>query len=321
MDGFLAELLKRTRAFKVFDKDIDNSFCHAYLIVSPDVLASDNLLTLICARVYCKELCFNCPDCVKIFNNNKPDVKFLNLNGENLSVDQVSELIEDSYLSAVEGGKKLYVIKNFNKQSPAVQNKLLKTLEEPPENVHILLSATGVGGILPTVLSRVKKVSLFAFTTADISDWLKRLGVADADELARSAGGSLTLADKLANDAGFVNDAYELLTVFNDVKGSMTIPNHIKSRVFDNLAWALDISELIFQDALYVKSELNDNITFNHFIDGYNILTNSLTITGISNIMDEIIVCKQKLNAYVQNINIIDCLLLKLAEEKSKCKK
>lgn len=321
MDRLLAKLLKDTVSYKIFDNDIENAFCHAYLIVSEDLIALDNLLTLITARVYCKNTCLVCKECQKVLNNTKPDAKWLNPNGEAITVKQAQDLVDDSFLGSFEGCDKLYIIKAFNKQSPLVQNKLLKTLEEPPQGVHILLSASSTQGILPTVLSRVKKVSLASFRTKQIQNWLASSGCENAFELATASNGSLTVASRLSGDEDFLNNALNLVNVFIEIRGSASVPNFLKNNAFDNLANALEISEIIFQDLLYVKSERTKSITFIHLVEEYSLLAESLTLGGISNIMNELIVSEQKLNAYVQNINIVDCLLLKIAEEKSKCKK
>lgn len=321
MDKILAKILKDTVSYKIFDNDIDNAFCHAYLFVSEDSFALDNLLTLITARVYCKDVCLNCKECLKVFNNSKPDAKWLNPDQEAISVKQVQSLVEDSYLGSFENCEKIYIIKAFNKQSDTVQNKLLKTLEEPPEGVHIFLSASSTQGILPTVLSRVKKVTLSCFPTTQIERWLRYLGCEDASENAAASNGSLTIAWKLANDNEFLNFASNLVNVYNSIVSSVSVPLYIQNSAFDDLANALEISEIIFQDVLYVKSDRILNVTFTHLCDEYMALADSLTLGGISNIMNELIVCEQKLNSHVLNTNIVDCFLLKIAEEKHKCRK
>lgn len=321
MDKFLAKILKDSVSFRIFDNDIEKSFCHAYLLISEDTLALDNLLTLVTARVYCKDACLSCKECLKVLNNSKPDAKWLNPNQELLTVKQIQDLVEDSYLGSFESCEKLYIIKAFNKQSSVVQNKLLKTLEEPPEGVHILLSSSSTQGILPTVLSRVKKVTLSCFPTNQIELWLRSNGYEDSKELATASNGSLSLAWKLANDDDFLNTASSLVSVFNEIKSSANVPFFIKNKVFENLATALELSEIIFQDLLYVKSERASSVTFPHLSFEYQMLADSLTLSGISNIMNELIVCEQKRNAYVVNTNIVDCFLLKIAEEKHKCKK
>ena len=321
MDKVLTRVLKNTSSYKIFERDIENSFCHAYLVISEDSFALDNFLTLITARVYCKNACFECKECLKVLNDTKPDVKCLNPNQETISVKQVQELIEDSLLGSFESCEKLYLIKAFNKQSKDVQNKLLKTLEEPPEGVHIFLSASSTQGILPTVLSRVKKVTLPSFPTKDIEAWLKSTGQENASEHAQAANGSLTIAWRLAEDDEFLIHAMNLLSVFNDVNSSSSVPKFIKNVAFEDLGKALEISQIIFQDVLYVKSERPFSITFNHLSYDYERLADSLTLAGISNIMNELIVCEQKYNSRVLNTNIVDCFLLKIAEEKHKCKK
>lgn len=321
MDRVLTKVLKNTSSYKIFAGDIENSFCHAYLVISDDTFALDNFLTLITARVYCKTACFECKECLKVLNNTKPDAKCLNPGEEVITVKQVQELIEDSLLGSFESCEKLYIIKGFNKQSKDVQNKLLKTLEEPPEGVHIFLSASSTQGILPTVLSRVKKVTLSAFPTKDIETWLHSMGEENASEHAKAGNGSLTIAMRLASDDEFLTQATNLLNVFNEVTSSSSVPRFIKNVAFDDLGKALEISQIIFQDTLYVKSEREFSITFTHLSEEYERLADSLTLSGISNIMSELIVCEQKLNSRVLNTNIVDCFLLKIAEEKHKCKK
>lgn len=321
MDKVLANIIKNTSAYRVFDRDIENSFCHAYLIISPDTLAQNTLVELVTLRVYCKTACSLCTECKKILSGVKPDVKTLNPDGKNVTVEQISEMINSSYLSPVERGEKLYIIKNFDNQSVVVQNKLLKTLEEPPESVHVILTASSTIGILPTVLSRVKKVTQSLFRSTEIKKWLLAMGVESADEISKAAGGSFTLAQTLASDEKFFDNAYELLNVYNSVKESGSVPRLLKNKVFTNLAEALNITEIIFKDVLYTKAGLTDYVTLINFRNELRNLSEALTITAISNIMSEVIISKQKLSCFVTEINIIDCFLLKIAEEKSKCKK
>lgn len=321
MDNGLIKIIKNTTAFKIFDRDIDNSFSHAYLLLSSDPIALDNLLTAVIMRVYCKDACMECAECKKVMNMVKPDVTYVNAESENVTVEQLNEMIDGTYLTPVEGGDKIYVIKAFNTQSTIIQNKLLKTLEEPPVGVHILLTANSDIGILPTVLSRVKKVTQAPIPRTELQNWLYYRGVANYREIARVADGSISVASKLSEDASFVNEAYELVNIYNAIGNSSDVPNYINNKAFADLAKALDTTEIIFKDVLYIKSELESAVTFGDLVYLYQQLAQSLTLSGIAKIMDEISLSKHKTTCYINNINIIDCFLLKIAEEKSKCKK
>ena len=77
------------------------------------------------------------------------------------SVDDVRRTICDTaYIKPYGTGKKVYLVENASLMNVQAQNALLKTLEEPPEYVVILLLAPNAETFLPTVLSRAVKINL-----------------------------------------------------------------------------------------------------------------------------------------------------------------
>jgi DNA polymerase-3 subunit delta' len=73
-------------------------------------------------------------------------------------------------------------------------NALLKTLEEPPGALRLLLTAADPEGLLPTVRSRCQRLAIATPAAADASAWLTGQGVADADVLLAAAGGQAQAA-------------------------------------------------------------------------------------------------------------------------------
>ena len=107
-----------------------------------------------------------------------------------LGVDEVRDFREDMFLSATEARYKFYIVKDADKMTPAAQNALLKVLEEPPKNVHILLLATEADKILTTIKSRTQfiQMELFDYGTlekflTERSDAARRLKSSDPDRL------------------------------------------------------------------------------------------------------------------------------------------
>ena len=78
-----------------------------------------------------------------------------------VSVDDVREIIDSLYLTPFELGKRIYIIENAESMSEICQNKLLKSLEEPPSRVCFILCACGT--MLPTVESRCRLLRLAPF--------------------------------------------------------------------------------------------------------------------------------------------------------------
>ncbi len=77
-----------------------------------------------------------------------------------ISVDEVrSQIVRDASIRPYGGGRKVYIVDEAEKMNPQAENALLKTLEEPPEYVVIILLADRREYFLETVLSRVVKLS------------------------------------------------------------------------------------------------------------------------------------------------------------------
>ena len=77
-----------------------------------------------------------------------------------ISVDEVrTQIVRDASIRPYGGGRKVYIVDEAEKMNPQAENALLKTLEEPPEYVVIILLADRREYFLETVLSRVVKLS------------------------------------------------------------------------------------------------------------------------------------------------------------------
>ena len=160
-----AELIKDTGAYKTVSGDKRaGRLSHAYLVFSQDGFLKEYLKVLakiiVCDKA---EPCGQCRACRLIDAENYPDAVFYPKKEGAVLSEDVADLIEKSYLKPVEGDKKIFIIRGGETMSPSAQNKLLKTLEEPPVGVHILIGAANEFSVLPTVRSRAKILRIPAF--------------------------------------------------------------------------------------------------------------------------------------------------------------
>lgn len=319
MEEYLFGIIKNSTAVKRIARDIEADVSRAYLFTSEDELALDSFLLYAELKTYCNDVCLKCSECKKVIDKTKPDIKVLDAE-EKVSVKDIEKIIEDGYLGAFEGGKKIYVIKNFNKLSETAQNKLLKSLEEPQDGVSYLLTASSAYGILTTVLSRVKHITIPKFTAKELHLFLKSKGIADNGEFSACADGNASLALRLAQDEEFFIKAERVANIIKNVKGSASVPRFLNDSIFKDLKEALFFAERILRDVLYIIGGASFAITLKSLTPIYEEIAKELNIPAISEIMNEITVSEQKIGASCASINIIDCLLLKIAEEKAKCK-
>lgn len=134
--------------------------------------------------------------------------------------EDAERIVEESAIKPIENEKKLFVITDFSKATQAAQNKLLKVLEEPPENVYFLIGTTSTFSVLPTVLSRCKQLDVPPFSTDQVTDYFVRNRLVtgkDKEHLFSCAclcGGRIGLTEKLIADGDFEplkNDVEKLL--------------------------------------------------------------------------------------------------------------
>lgn len=320
-DVRILSLIKKSGIFDILSKEAEKNDAQTFLLLSDDTLTLDSLVTLLECKFYCPDVCLSCNECRKVLSGNKVDVVEVNPNGESVSVaDMRKDVISGSYVSAVEDGKKIYVIRNFSDLNQQNQNALLKTLEEPPENVVLLLTSRSTEGILPTVLSRVDKFNVPPHSPRVLKELLSYMGIADDGYIAKYAAGNLTMAKKIADDEKFLEKTHRIIEIFLGVKSSVDVVKYINDKVFDDFQEATFIMERILRDLLYYAADLEEKVATS-FPEEYERLAAELDKNAVAAIMEEVNLAERKIAANCNNINVADSLLLKLAEEKAKCKK
>jgi len=149
---------------KILTNDIDkNKISHAYAFVGPIGVGKCKL-----AEEFTKML-LNLED-LKVAIDYK---KIEKIEGKkNILVEQIrKELVEDVYTHPAASDYKVYIIDDAEYLNEEAQNSLLKTLEEPPEYVCIILITQNMQSFLPTIISRVKQIKFSKLSDKEINEY------------------------------------------------------------------------------------------------------------------------------------------------------
>ena len=111
-----------------------------------------------------------------------------------IKIDALRAAIDWSQRTSARGGTKMLVIHPAEAMNAVTANALLKTLEEPPGRLRLLLTAADPEALLPTVRSRCQRLAVATPSAAEGSAWLAGQGVPDADVLLAAAGGQVHAA-------------------------------------------------------------------------------------------------------------------------------
>jgi len=118
----------------------------------------------------------------------------------NIPVDQIRQMQKELDLKPFEAKRKVVIITEVENMHPASANSLLKTLEEPPRDSHLILTTTDINRLLPTVVSRCQQIRFGKIPSSLIEKRLKqnyRVPEKKASLYAKISNGSLGKAIEL----------------------------------------------------------------------------------------------------------------------------
>lgn len=174
-------------------------FPHALLLEGPESVGKVTAARMLARRLLCHQpndavACGRCGSCLKIEAGTHADLTVAEVEDKTIKVDHVRELEAVLRLRPLEGPRKVLIIPDAHRMNPAAQNALLKTLEEPPGQAHLILTTSRLKAMLPTVISRCQRVPFAPIPMAAITTFVaerRGLSLPEAQLLAALAHGSL----------------------------------------------------------------------------------------------------------------------------------
>lgn len=141
---------------------LKNTLSHAHLIAGEDGVGKGKLANILAKFILNGDL-------------DRKYVDIINYSSEKSSfgVDDVRDIIEEVYKKPFEKDKKVIIIHEGNKLTIQAQNALLKTIEEPPKGVYIIILCESLELILDTIKSRCEIYKLKPLTKSELYEYIK----------------------------------------------------------------------------------------------------------------------------------------------------
>lgn len=301
---------------------------HAYIISGERYCGKEYIANVFAMALQCEEPgaepCNECHSCKQAAGKNHPDIIYLTHEKiSTISVDDIRTQINGTVAVKPYSGKyKIYIISESEKMTDGAQNALLKTLEEPPEYVIIILLTDNVGALLPTIQSRCvhlgmkpvqdRLVKKFLMEEEQIPDYraeicaaFARGNIGKAKILARSEE-----FDKIKNDAiGMLKHIHEM--DISELAQTIKQMNEYKLEIND----FLDILAVWYRDALIFKATNDANsLIFKDELRNIKRTASRSTYEGIQTILNALDSAKRRISANVDFNLTMELLLLSIKE-------
>lgn len=158
----------------------------SYLFIGMEGLGKIDMARAMAASLMCADkACGECHSCTLLKRETHPDFVIIEPEGsQGYVIGQIRTLQHDMALAPSVARYKVYVIREADTFNAASGNAFLKTLEEPPPHVIIILLASNIKAVLPTIVSRCVVVRFKTLPQRDMLRILnEKTGATESDAL------------------------------------------------------------------------------------------------------------------------------------------
>ena len=301
---------------------------HAYIFGGEHRSGKKMLASLFAMTLQCKEhgigSCMKCISCKKALNKNHPDI--INITHEKLNfigIDDIREqLINGVGIKPYESPYKIYIVNSADKLTFQAQNALLKTLEEPPVYVIIMLLVDNPDALLLTITSRCVIFSLKPVKDHLVKDYLmNKMHIPDfqAEGQVSFANGNVGKAQQIANSAEFIKLTKNALRILKhsreleiyEFMDAIQIISTEKQKIYDYL----ELFIMWFRYVLVFKATKEvDNLLFKKEVNYIKARASVSSYEGLEKIIDAIHMADSRLRSNVNFDLVMELLFLKIRE-------
>jgi DNA polymerase-3 subunit delta' len=245
---------------------------HAYLLTGAPGVGKMTLARALAAAVLCTgqpRPCGACRSCRLVASGNHPDLHLVAPASRAgwLQIDQVRELRRQLALTPHSAQRRVAILEQFERAAPAAANAFLKTLEEPPDYVLLILLAPDTDSLLPTIVSRCQVIPLRPLAAGEIERALVARWGVEAERarlLARLCGGRIGWAVQAAAEPAVLERRQKRLDELMALERAALVERFAYAEAMsvdiESASETLELWALWWRDVMLLASGVEDSL-------------------------------------------------------------
>ncbi len=303
----------------------NNRMFHCYLFTGEESIGKKLVALAFAKALLCKgkgvEPCNSCSSCLKFDKFNHPDLELIEPEKDLIPKQRIDDLIKSMAIAPLESERRVVIIDECHKMGIEAQNELLKTLEEPPLYVNIILITSNVNTLIPTILSRSQVIKFYPVENQKIVRLLREKfdkPLEEANFIADFTKGCVGKSIELSQSEDFFNMREDALnTIHRIITGDkMNIMNSVSFFIEnkESIDKIMDIMLYWFRDLIIYKELGDSSLIVNK--DKIQLLSSQtfLNKDRINDIIEYIMKTKEHIKNNVNFQLAIETMLLKIQE-------
>ncbi|HET9660628.1 MAG TPA: hypothetical protein VFP05_09895 [Thermomicrobiales bacterium] len=310
---------------------------HAFLLsgipsIGKRTLAARFAQALLCEQPVEGNPCFECGGCRRVLRGSHPDIMLVSLEEQNrlagergskaasLTIETARSISAQAPLRPMNGDWRFVIVDDAELLLPDAQEALLKTIEEPPPFLVLLLIASDRQAILPTIQSRCESFDLGAVALSEIEAFLRETGVETEIAAAAAAfsNGAPGWAIRAAADTLLIEESASVVeqaaswidsTDFERVATALALSDAIPKQRTETVA-VVEATAGLWRDSLLVRSGNSDRIVYRAHSDLIVRLAGSCELSELLTALSSVWTCLEDVRINVRPRLALESMVL-----------
>jgi len=183
-----------------------NRVSHSYIFEGPKGTRKTGVAMLFAKTLLCTNLkdnnpCNECHNCKRVESLTHPNLFIIDPPGKIIKKELISNLIIELSKASLEQGPRVYIVVDADRFNQSSANTLLKTMEEPGQEVYQILITENYNSLLPTIISRAETLHFLPINRSLIKQHLMELNITETlANIVSQYTSDISTAEKLVKD-------------------------------------------------------------------------------------------------------------------------